>query len=189
MKASLLGCGRHGPPYRVRQFVRALAPVAPAEVEAALRASSLPDDAARLFRAMPQPYQRHALNVAARLSQEGHTEPLLLSAALLHDIGKWDPASGRSVGLLHRVAATLLRRVGPGRALLERLGSGNPSPRSPRYPWRLQQRHPALGAGLAQRAGVDPDVVALVLHHEDADGLPPHLRGALALLQRADDQE
>ena len=59
-------------PYRVRQFtLAALAPVAPAEVEGALRQAGLPAPAARLFRAMPRPYRRHALNVAARLTAEG----------------------------------------------------------------------------------------------------------------------
>ena len=42
----------------------------------------LPAGGARLFRAMPRPYQRHALNVAARLSRAGHSNPLLLAAAL-----------------------------------------------------------------------------------------------------------
>src|SRR5689334_7464213 len=99
-------------PYRVRQFaLAALAPVAPAEVAAALRQAALPAPAARLFRTMPRAYQRHALNVAARLQEEGAAGPTLLQAALLHDMGKWDPATGARVGVVTRSIATLLGRV------------------------------------------------------------------------------
>ncbi|MDQ2810190.1 MAG: hypothetical protein M3Z04_25200, partial [Chloroflexota bacterium] len=100
-------------PYRVRQFALAFAPVAAAEVTTAIQAAALPPVAARLFRAMPRPYQRHALNVAARLRQAGQHDPTLLAAALLHDCGKWDAVSGRRVGLLQRIGATLLARLGP----------------------------------------------------------------------------
>jgi hypothetical protein len=176
--------------YRARQFGLALlAPVAPAEVDAALAAAALPAPAAALFRAMPRPYQRHALNVAARLRREGHADPRLLRAALLHDIGKWDPASNRRVGTPYRVAATLLRRAGVGRALLARLVAGPPAPRSPRFPWYLQQAHAALGARLAAAAGVDAETVALIRAHERPAGLAPPLDALLRALRQADDQE
>ena len=177
-------------PYRARQFGLALlAPVPPAEVTAALAAAALPAPAAALFRGMPRPYQRHALNVAARLRQEGHEDVRLLRAALLHDVGKWDPACGRRVGVFYRVAATLLRRAPPGRALLKRLAAGPPGPRSLRYPWYLQQAHAALGARLAGAAGVDAETVALICAHEAPADLPPPLDALLRALRRADDQE
>ena len=177
-------------PYRVRQFLTAnLAPVAPAEIEAALAQARLPEPAARLFRAMPRPYQRHALNVAARLRGEGHNDPALLSAALLHDMGKWDPATGRKVPVVHRSIVALITWCEPGRQLLRRLVAGPPPVRSWRYPWHLQQHHPELSARLAEAAGVDPDVVALVRYHQDGAGIPARLRPTLALLRQADDQE
>jgi hypothetical protein len=177
-------------PYRVRQFVlAATAPVAPAEVTAAIARAGLPEAAARLFRAMPRPYQRHALNVAGRLGREGAPDQVLLQAALLHDMGKWDPASGRHVSVLYRVAATLLCRVPPGRVLLVRLAGGPPGSRSPRYGWYLQQAHPGLGAAMAAGAGVDADVVALIRYHQQPDGVPPHLAAPLRRLIAADDQE
>jgi hypothetical protein len=177
-------------PYRVRQFLTAnLAPVAPAEIEAALAQARLPEPAARLFRAMPRPYQRHALNVAARLQRGGHTDPTLLGAALLHDMGKWDPASGRKVPVVHRSIVALITWCAPGRQLLRRLVAGPPPVGSWRYPWHLQQHHPELSARLAEGAGVAPDVVALVRYHQDGAGIPARLRPTLALLQQADDQE
>jgi len=177
-------------PYRVRQFtLAALAPVAPAEVEDALRRAGLPPPAARLFRAMPRPYRRHALNVAARLAAGGAADTHLLQAALLHDLGKWDPATGARVNVVYRSLAALLRLVQPGRWVLAHLAAGPPRARSLRYPWYLQEAHPALGARLAERAGVHPDVVALIRYHQDPADIPPHLRPLLARLQRADDQE
>ncbi|HMA38418.1 MAG TPA: hypothetical protein VKY74_28475 [Chloroflexia bacterium] len=190
MKAAPSAPGWGQVPYRVRQFVLALAaPVTPDELADAVRAAGLPAPAAQLFRAMPRPYQRHALNVADRLRREGHTDPHLLQAALLHDLGKWDPASGRRAGVVPRVLATLLGRRPGGRALLARLAAGPPAARSWRYGWHLQQAHPELGARLAERAGVDPAVVALVRYHQDARGGPAHLAALLRRLQHADDQE
>jgi hypothetical protein len=93
------------------------------------------------------------------------------------------------VGLVPRVGATLLRRLGPGRRLLARLAAGPPGPRSPRYGWYLQQAHPALGADLAAAAGLPPAVVTLIRTHEHAAACPPDLRRTLELLQEADDQE
>jgi hypothetical protein len=177
-------------PYRVRQFLTAnLAAVSPAEIEAALAQAGLPEPAARLFRAMPRPYQRHALNVAARLRREGHSDPILLSAALLHDMGKWDPASGRKVPVVHRSVVALITWCAPGRTLLRRLVAGPPPVRSWRYPWHLQQHHPELSARLAEAAGVDPDVVTLVRYHQQGAGIPARLRPLLTRLQHADDQE
>ncbi|HUS16033.1 MAG TPA: hypothetical protein VM536_13620 [Chloroflexia bacterium] len=177
-------------PYRVRQFVLAAgAPVAPAEIATAISRAQLPEPAARLFRAMPRPYQRHALNVAARLYAEGHQDPPLLQAALLHDMGKWDPISGRSVGVLHRVVATLLGRVAPGRVVLARLAASSPDALGLRYGWHLQEAHPALGARLAAAAGIHPEVVAMIRYHQDPAAAPPHLAAALRCLAAADDQE
>jgi len=176
-------------PYRVRQFALAFVPVAAAEVTAAIQAAGLPPAAARLLRAMPRPYQRHALNVAARLERAGHHDPALLAAALLHDSGKWDAVSGRRVGLLQRVGATLLERSGPGRWVLTALAAGPPSRRSPRYGWYLQRDHPALGADRAAAAGLPPAVVALIRSHADPAACPTALQPTLRLLQWADDQE
>ncbi len=176
-------------PYRVRQFGLAFAPVATAEVTAAIQAAALPPAAARLFRAMPRPYQRHALNVAARLQRAGHRDPVLLAAALLHDSGKWDAVSGRRVGLLQRIGVTLLARLGPGRRVLTLLAAGPPRRHSSRYGWYLQQAHPALGAAAAAAAGLPPPVVMLIRTHADAAACPPALQPTLRLLQWADDQE
>ena len=177
--------------YRARQFFgAALARVDAAERAALLDAAGVPPPLAALFRRMPRPYQWHALNVARRLQMEGQTDPVLLQAALLHDMGKWDPATGGRVGLTHRVLTVLLGRVPPGRRLLRRLSSGPPPARTWRYPWYLQRQHPALGARLAAAHGAPPAVVELIRHHEDpAPPLAPPQRARLRALQAADERE
>src|SRR5262245_47865828 len=177
--------------YRARQFFGAAGARVDAADRAALLAEArLPPALAALFIRMPRPYQWHALNVARRLRAEGHTDPALLQAALLHDIGKWDPATGRRVTLPYRVLTVLLRRLPPGRRLVRRLAGGPPPARTWRYPWYLQQQHPALGARLAAAHGARPAVVELIRHHEDAaPPLAPPQRARLRALQAADERE
>jgi hypothetical protein len=167
-----------------------VAHVDPADRGAILAQTQLPPALAALFVRMPRPYQWHALNVARRLLAQGQRDPILLQAALLHDVGKWDPATGRRVRLLPRIATVLLRRAPGGPRLLHRIGSGPPSAGSWRYPWYLQGHHPALGAALAARHGARPEVVALIRYHEAAaTALDPEQQVRLSALQAADEQE
>jgi hypothetical protein len=59
-----------------------------------------------LFDAMHVADRRHGLDVVASLRAEGATEPDLLVAGLLHDVGKGD------TGVWPRVAYTLASRYG-----------------------------------------------------------------------------
>ena len=148
----------------------------------------LPPEAVTLFRAMPRYDRRHALRVVHALQAKGQTEPDLLAAALLHDVGKSgrQPGTGRKAGrvrLWHRVATVLMRAARPG--LLERIG-GDSRPGSWRYPFYVQLHHAAIGALLAKQAGCSPRMADLIRRHEDAavvDGDP-----LLAVLQRADNE-
>ena len=74
-----------------------------------------------LFAAMPGQYRRHMLAVYRRVRQAGCDDPHVCQAALLHDAGKYDPATGKSVGLAYRVAIVLLEATRPGRRVLRRL--------------------------------------------------------------------
>jgi putative nucleotidyltransferase with HDIG domain len=132
-----------------------------------------------LFGAMPRYDQQHAMNVLRALQQQGHDEPDLLAAALLHDIGKTVPRRG-GVRLWHRVAVVLMRVFWPG--LLDQVGRDEAG--SWRRPFYVQQHHSAIGAELAQQAGCSPVTVDLIGRHEDLPDQPADL--LLAALQAAD---
>jgi hypothetical protein len=152
--------------YRVGQFLRALTARVPGgEVEQAMRV--LTPEAQGLFRRQATQDQRHALAVYRTLYQAGHTDPELLAAALLHDVGKAAaqlPAWQRAIiVLLDRFAPRLLARLSQGepqRYALSRLGSWC-------YAFVVHARHPEAGARWAQEAGCSPLTVALIRRHQD----------------------
>jgi hypothetical protein len=164
--------------YRVRQFVRAAGAWLRAEDVEALRAYLSPP-ALALFRAMPRYDRRHGVEVLRTLQAGGQTDPDLLAAALLHDLGKTAGDRGR-LRLWHRVAVVLMRGLRPG--LLDAVAQDRPG--SWRYPFFVQRRHAAIGAEQARRAGCSPRTVDLILYHEDP--LRHRDDPLLAALQAAD---
>lgn len=144
--------------YRVGQFFRALtARVSESEIEQAVRV--LTPQAQALFRGQAAQDQRHALTVHRSVQVSGDTNPHLLAAALLHDIGKGTahlPAWQRAiVVLLDRVAPDVLA------------SQGRYEPRGWRRPLVIQATHPELSARLARSAGCSPLTVHLIQHHHD----------------------
>ncbi len=158
--------------YRGRQFFGALRPRVDADLrEEAFRLLREPER--RLFATMTRRDQRHCLDVYRRLRPQGHDDPDLLAAALLHDVGK-----GR-IALWQRVVYVLLEVRAPG--LLRRLavpGEGTG--------WRQTlyrcRHHPELGAKLAREVGSSDQVVALI-RGQDFGALGERLMA----LQAADD--
>lgn len=164
--------------YRVQQFVRAAGAWLQAEDDEAVRLN-LPPAGASLFRAMPRYDRQHALSVLRQLKESGQSDPDLLAAALLHDVGKTANRSGR-LWLWHRVAVVLLRTFSPGS--VERIGRDVSG--SWRQPFYVQVHHGAIGAELAQQAGCSPRTVDLIrLHESPTDETGDSL---LAALQAAD---
>ena len=91
---------------KVRQAVRHLGGRVSAAERQDLQSWLTPAQAA-LFTSMHRADQRHGLDVVTRLRAEGHDDPELLMAALLHDCSK-----GPSVRLGHRVTWSLGERYG-----------------------------------------------------------------------------
>ena len=125
-----------------------------------------------LFEAMMLRDQQHGIEVFGRVRVSAGDDRQLLAAALLHDCGK-----GR-VAIWQRVAHVVLGVGAPGlrRRIASERGAG-----WRRAFWRLLY-HPDIGAGLAERAGADADVVRIIREQES-----PHPDERLALLQAADE--
>lgn len=114
-----------------------------------------------LFMSLPVPDQTHSLRVLAKLEVNGETDPDLLKAALLHDIGKLRYPLSR----LERVFAVVVGGLFPGLAA----AWGGKDPRGIHRPLVVIHQHPAWGAELAVRAGSSQRVVWLIQHHEAGD--------------------
>ncbi len=165
------------PLYRTRQFIRAVAPAAPAAEEAET-ANVLAPAQLELFRSMSPALQRHHLGVYRDLRSAGCADGDVLAAALLHDVGK-----GR-ISVWIRVLYVLLPP-----AVVRRLAQHDAAG------WRgmmyRQIHHPRLGARLAGQAGAGAATVWLI-EHQDNDQAPadadPTLISKLRLLQSIDDR-
>jgi hypothetical protein len=135
-----------------------------------------------LFTRMPPNDRRHALAVARTLQQVGQTDPALLQAALLHDVGK-------SLGqpIIHRVLIVLFEAFWP--AVLSWLAQDTSGSLIVaqvswwRRPFVVHAHHPAIGAAWAAQVGCDPLAVNLIARHEEKADPQDKL---LAALQWAD---
>ena len=113
---------------------------------------------ARLFQRMPAPDQVEGLAVVRRLRLWGYADDgALLSAGLLHDVGKSlaPPAAG------YRMAITAIERL-PARV--------RPGLVATMQPLRILWGHAHIGAELAAQEGLRDDVVALIRDHHAPAG-------------------
>ncbi len=138
-----------------------------------------------LFSRLQASEQAHALEVFGRLAAQGETQPDLLVAALLHDVGKLRAP----LQLWERVMIVLGQAFCPGK--VEQWGAAE----APQAGWRrafiVARQHPAWGAALARSAGVSPLAEALIRRHQDqlASAASESLEARLLLkLQAVDDE-
>ena len=167
--------------YRTRQFWNAL-PGSRRCVEIETLLPHLTPSLIVLFRRMQPSEQAHAYQVFERLKTSGQTDPDLLAAALLHDVGKiLVPLS-----LLDRVVIVLGKHFFSRSARRWSEGTANRS----RRPFVVAAHHPGWGADLAEQAGASPQTVDLVRRHQDPISLNPgsHAERLLAVLQAADNE-
>ncbi len=144
--------------YRTRQFFFALGAMVHA-ADVSIPNGYLTREGHDLFRRMAPADQRHSLEVFCTLASEGHSEADLLTAALLHDVGK----TLGPLPLWHRVVIVLVKALQPG--WLEWLA--DPNPCSWRYPFFVYQRHAIWGAELARAVGCSPLTINLIRRHHD----------------------
>jgi hypothetical protein len=162
--------------YRTRQFWNAL-PGHCKRVESEALLPHLSASQIVLFHQMHPSEQTHAFQVLERLKAVGQTDPDLLAAALLHDIGKIIfPLS-----LLDRVVIVLGKRF--FRQIIGRLNEGTSN--LLQRPFVVAAHHPQWGADLAEKAGASSRTVDLIRRHQDIPSLDDPL---LAALQSADNE-
>lgn len=155
---------------RLRQF--AAAGQAPGAKEEALARKYLAPPFLALFLAQHPRDVFHAAATARWLLGRGHDDPLLIQAALLHDIGKGDQRR------LDRVAHVAVTTLGVGQ-----LAAHGGSRLRVRRALARSASHAETGAAMLLSAGADARVVELTrLHHDAAPAHDP----VLALLKVAD---
>ena len=152
--------------YRLWQVRQQLGFVAPLSAKERLEVARwLPASALLLFNSMSAADQRHSLRVCQGLQARGCTDPDLLAAALLHDVGK---AQGR-VPFWTRPAIVLGKLCAP--RLLSRLAT---HPRTGLSRWRRSLGyawwHAEIGAEMAAKAGLSERAALYIRTHHQPDG-------------------
>ncbi|MBN2003634.1 MAG: HD domain-containing protein [Anaerolineae bacterium] len=160
--------------YRVGQFFQTLwAAFLPVDREYA--AQKLTPALLALFETLSHAEQQHSITLCKGLEAQGAPSPDLLVAALLHDVGK----TVAPPYLWERVWVVLAGHYTP--KLAARLSEGDP--RGLRRGFVTHKMHPQWGADLAEKAGANARVVALIRKHH----APPGGDAELAKLQVIDD--
>ncbi len=162
--------------YRIVQGLSYLHARDMSESDMRLREILRPSEFALVIRLSPAD-RAHHLDVYDRLLRSGCLDRDLLTAALLHDVGKVD--GDARVGLVHRTVAVLLAAV--SRPLLRSLSS--PSGARWRRSLYLARAHPAIGSRYAREIGCSETVCWLIAHHHDRNASDERI----VQLQRADD--
>ncbi|HET9731861.1 MAG TPA: HD domain-containing protein [Acidimicrobiales bacterium] len=161
------------------RFFVSLWPAGPSRTDTAWAHATLTRSEADLWDRMSAPDRRHSVAVARRVAGAiGARDPTVLSAALLHDVGK--VASG--LGTFARAAVTVA-----GLATGRRRAAAWAASRGWRRRAGLYLRHPEEGSAMLEEAGSAPLVVRWAAEHH----MPPErwtvARELAVALKAADD--
>lgn len=143
--------------YRAKQFWKALQ-ARPTPAQLAEARTILSPELMGLFLTMQPGEQAHSLNILKELDEQGHHEPDLQAAALLHDVGK----ARHPLRIWERIEIVLTQALLPGR--VERWGQGEPI--GWKRPFVIAAQHPAWGAEMAAAAGASPMTIQLIRRHQ-----------------------
>ena len=174
--------------YRVTQFGQwILDSMRPLDLAYARKRLPTPELVA-LFTRMSRADQHHSITVAQALERQGHHNPDLIAAALLHDIGK----SRVRMSVWARVMVVLGEWLVPEAAHQWSRAEA----KGLRRPFVVRHRHAAWGAEMTSQAGASQTTVRLIRNHHKAIDketdaeveLRVETRRLLAALQASDDE-
>lgn len=151
--------------YRAAQFCRAIL-ANPSEEDLKLAEAHLPPPLRLLFHQMGKPEQAHGVLVLRTILADGEQHPDLLTAALLHDVGK----SRSPLRSWDRVGIVAGSTIAP--RLVERWGVESRA--RWRHPFEVAAKHAEWGAEMIQQAGGTVLLTTLVRRHQDPPPLSCH---------------
>jgi hypothetical protein len=144
--------------YRIQQFFRTLS-AHPKTIQSARVPEILNPPLSKLFFRMSPSDQAHSLRVLSALQCEGHSDPDLLAAALLHDVGK----SVHRPTVFDRIIVVLANHIIPHRVVQW----GGAKPQGWRRPFVISTQHARWGADLVAQHNASPRLVELIRRHQD----------------------
>lgn len=168
-------------PYRLEQLARSLRsrpdPAFLAQASRLLTPAQL-----LLFRSMKPADQAHGIRVLKTLQQQGETDPGLLAAALLHDVGK----TRYPLRVWERALIVICQSFLPERAT--RWGQAEPA--GWQRPFVIAAQHPQWGADMVAEIGGSPGLVELIKRHQDEPdtAVNSDINRELRALQAADNR-
>lgn len=169
--------------YRMRQFKQAVTAPELDETELAEVYAVLSLAQGELFLRFDRSEQRHSYAVMHTLQTAAHTQPDLLQAALLHDVGK----TRAPLSVWGKSLVVVAQKVVPGKTAVW----GEHDLQGWKRPFVVKAQHPEWGAQMAEAVGSSALVVALIRRHQDdlaETSASSEEDNLLRLLQWADDQ-
>lgn len=165
--------------YRTLQFLRTIFDK-PNQADLKFAHEHLSASLQPLFSRMSPSDQAHSIRVCRWLLEQGCTDPDLLTAALLHDVGKCVVTPR----IWERVLVVLANQIAPRRVLRW----SEAEARGWKRPFVIAHKHPDWGAELVAAYGGTAATVQLIQNHQAQPSQLPadQLRGDLSLLQAAD---
>ncbi|GIK63238.1 MAG: HDIG domain-containing protein [Chloroflexota bacterium] len=134
-----------------------------------------------LFKTMRRSERQHHLRVLEKLLKKGQNHPALITAALLHDVGK----TRARFTIIERILAVLVKKFLPHQ--FETWANGEA--KGWKQPFVVSAKHPEWGAEMVAMAGDDAMVVELIRQHQNRLKHPPanEFEDLLVALQASDD--
>jgi len=145
--------------YRFRQFWNAITS-SPSSDDLVQVQQKLSPKAFDLFLRMHPSEQSHSIHIYKQILEGGESNDDLITAALLHDIGK----ILHPLHILERIVIVLGKKIFP--IYIDIWGDGDIN--SWRRPFVIAKKHPLWGAEMAEEADVSALAVDLIRHHQDS---------------------